>query len=150
MKFALTFAIILLLGSGCSKKQSEVDELEKELLGQQDTVDTFETTAPAEGETAGQTSAEAVSDEETSYEPTQVSGDGYTVQVAGCESLDYAQHLVELYTDRGYEPYITEYETDGQLYYRVRIGQFEGFSEASTLKSELEDKYSLTAWVDNL
>jgi len=77
-------------------------------------------------------------------------GGSFTVQVAGCESLEYAQHLIELYTDRGYEPYLTETTVEDQVYYRVRIGGFEGLAEAKKLRDELIDRYSIEPWVDNL
>lgn len=151
MKYMLVFAMALLLVTGCSKKQSEVDQLEKELLGQSDTTGEYDSTlAENDSAVAGQMNAEAVPEEESSYHPSPDLGEGYTVQVAGCESEDYANYLVDLYTNRGYEPYITEYDFDGQRYYRVRIGQFEGITEASNLKLEIEDKYSITVWVDNL
>ncbi len=53
-----------------------------------------------------------------------------------------------VYQNRGYEPYVTNETVDGQMTYRVRIGQFESFNDAKALKNELGDKYSIEPWID--
>jgi cell division septation protein DedD len=112
---------------------------------------------PAEDQSQVQTPAETPPDaqavpkeDEAKYAPTEVTGHGWTVQVAGCESLKYAQHLSALFTERGYDPYITEIERDGKTVYRVRIGKFEAKAAADLLKAELAEKYSVQAWIDAL
>ncbi len=146
-----------LLTIGCSKKQDEVDRLEQEMIGDSgapgttmsdctmvalDTMSAEETMAMDAG---------AVPEEPQPAElPTAPSGSGFTVQVAGCEDRDYAEHLVGVYRERGFEPFVTNETVEGQLFYRVRIGQFESFSEAQALKSDLADKFSVDAWIDVL
>jgi len=139
-------AFLLLLVFGCSKKKEEAAELEKELMGQQDTVAEV-TTAPAD--TAGPQEAISTAPRESEPPiPSTPAVSGYTVQVAGCEDQAYAEHLVEVYTERGYEPYLTTATVGSQTYYRVRLGSFESLSEAKALKSELKDRFSLDAWID--
>jgi cell division septation protein DedD len=75
---------------------------------------------------------------------------GYVVQVAACESMEYAQYLVEKYQNRGYDPYMITATVEGQTYYRVRIGGIETEQEAKQLKNELLDKYSIQAWIDEI
>ena len=144
----------LLLSVGCSKKKEEAAQLEQEVLQGQ---------AGAETDTAVIDSSEMVdsaamsadasaipAEETTPVMPRRPAGDGYTVQVAGCDSEDYARHLVDLYTDRGYEPYVSEFSYDGQVYYRVRIGLYDSFGPARQLQVELSDKYSVDGWVDKV
>jgi cell division septation protein DedD len=141
MALLLLFAVM-----GCSDEQKEeAARLEQELL---DTgTAAVDTAAPA----IESTEMEAVVEEPEEVipdMPARPTGEGYTVQVASCEDETYAQHLVELYTNRGYEPYVTTITHYDQLYYRVRLGNFETWSEASELKASLVDKYSVQAWID--
>ncbi|MBU8933054.1 MAG: SPOR domain-containing protein [candidate division Zixibacteria bacterium] len=147
--------IVGLLALGCSKKKDEVAQLEKELLGDSAIADSLGdsvTQSDFVGDDTGMAMDAGAVPEETQPKelPSAPTGSGYTVQVAGCEDRAYAQHLVKVYTDRGFEPFVTNYTVDDQLFYRVRIGQFEGYREATILKAELIDKYSADVWIDQL
>ena len=148
-----------LVMTGCSDEQKEdATKLEQELLQMQDSAAIVDTTTLAE--TTADTVAPEAPDvvdvaavpEETVERtmPARSTGDGYTLQVAGCESREYADYLIELYQQRGYEPYMTTFTVEGQLYYRVRIGSFETRREAIQLKNELAGKYSVEGWVDTV
>jgi len=150
VKVIVIFSLALLLVAGCSKKQEEADKLEQEMLDENMAGDTVEMDSMALGEGETLDASAVPVEEEPEFVPAVVEGEGYTVQVASCESLEYAQHLFEIYTSRGYEPYITQFDMEGQVYYRVRIGKIESESEAITLKNELSDKYSINAWIDVL
>ncbi|MEE8577348.1 MAG: SPOR domain-containing protein, partial [candidate division Zixibacteria bacterium] len=78
----------------------------------------------------------------------QPEGSGYVVQVAGCESPDYAEYLVKLYGKRGYEAFQTTATVDGQLFYRVRVGLYETEAEAAAIRDQLLDRYSVEGWID--
>jgi cell division septation protein DedD len=80
--------------------------------------------------------------------PPAPAGAGYTVQIASCESEDYARHLVQVYTKRGYEPFVATITYNNLLYYRVRVGNFKKVAEAKVLRDELTDRFSVKAWVD--
>jgi cell division septation protein DedD len=80
--------------------------------------------------------------------PPAPAGAGYTVQIASCESEDYARHLVQVYTKRGYEPFVATITYNNLLYYRVRVGNFKSVAEAKVLRDELTDRFSVKAWVD--
>lgn len=153
IKLAAIISMSLLLVFGCSKKKDEVAQLEKEMLGETkldstaiaDSLARLDSIALAEEAI----SAGAIPEEtDRNAMPGKPDGSGFTVQVAGCENSDYAQYLVRTYQKRGYEPYVTTETVEGQLYNRVRIGVFESFSEAKSLKTELNDKYSIEAWID--
>lgn len=144
-KYPLLILLLLLLTFGCSKKKEEAAELEKELTGGQDTT-TEVAVAPAETIPPTANVAAVPVEPEPAYQVP--AGEGYTVQVAGCEDRTYAEYLVEKYAERGYEPYITSATVEGQTYYRVRIGSFETLGEAKALKEQIADRYSVAAWVD--
>ena len=82
--------------------------------------------------------------------PPAPSGGGYTVQIASSESQDYARRLVEDYTSRGYQPFVSTITYNNQTYYRVRVGNFRAFADAKALKEELADKFSLEPWIDRI
>ena len=134
-KFAVILLMILALLVGCSKKQEEAAKLEQELLGQngQDSLvdstaaeQVIDTTILLEPEPEAETSEYAM--------PKQPAGEGFTVQVAGCPDEAYANFLVGLYTGRGYEPFVTIATVEGQTFYRVRIGVFSRYVEATKIQ----------------
>lgn len=74
----------------------------------------------------------------------------FTVQLVASISESYALGLVDLYTRRGYEPYVDMKEISGVRWYRVRVGNFDSMEDAVQTRDALIDKYSLQAWVDNI
>jgi cell division septation protein DedD len=157
-----TFRLILLsimaclLAFGCAEKQEDVDKMEQEMMAQdgQTTaavadVDSIGSEIPVD-EPSATPDAGAIP-EEAQFQDTRPAGGGYTVQVAACENLEYADYLVSTFVTRGYEPFMTSTVEDGQTFYRVRVGSFEGYSEAKALRAELVDKYSIhEAWIDQV
>ena len=143
--------------AACSDKKKDEAKLEQEKIGAEATADSIadqaelgimpdsanqEGDATAPGEMSDQSLASAM--------PPAPEGDGFTVQVASCEDEDYARYLVELYQKRGYEPFVSTVNYEGQQYYRVRVGNFDRSAEASELRNELADKFSIEPWVDYL
>ncbi len=154
--FSLLIIIILaaMFAFGCAEKKEDAAALEQEMIaGDQDVDSSGDSTLITDDSTVADTWV-AQADVEPEPEPEPVMSNSpagsYTVQVAGCESLEYAQHLIERYTTRGYEPYLTETTVADQIYYRVRIGGYDRLAEAEKLRDELIDKYSIEPWVDNL
>jgi len=150
---SLTFLLLI----GCSDKQKEAARLEQEMKDREAAADTM-----AGGEMTLEDSlaglelvadASAIPDEaapEPLPMPPVPRGEGYTVQVASCENEEYARHLVEVYANRGYDAFVTTITYENQTCYRVRIGNFEGISEARTLQEELIDRFSEQPWIDRL
>jgi len=148
----VTAVLTLALLAGCSDKQKEAAELEQEMRD----LEAADTATDSASDMTVQESvadAEAIPDEAQpdllSMPPVPV-GEGYTVQVASCEDRNYAQHLVGVYADRGYDAFVTTITYEGQTYNRVRIGNFGVISEARALERELQDKFSATTWIDRL
>jgi len=150
MRLLLVGALCGVLVVACSDKQKEAERLEQEMKDREGAADT---TMGVEEDTAARMEADAHAvPQETQKVPPAMPpappGEGYTIQVASCESQDYARHLVDLYRKRGYEPYVETRNQDGQLYYRVRVGNVATLNEAKQLKAELSDKYSVAGWID--
>ncbi len=145
-KLILILAFSLVLITNCSKKQEDADKLEQEMMGNLE--ETLADTTQAIDTVAVISPEEVLSEPTVDPMPKRSAGSGYTVQVAACEDETYARYLIDLYTTRGYEPFVSEFSVDGQKYYRVRIGVFENSSEANSLKQELADKFSLATWID--
>ena len=150
--FAL-IGVFALLAVSCSRKKEEAARLEQEMMQQEEAVDTAAeaglTPEDAAEYAAPELDAGAIpSEEEPQFVPQEEEAAGYVVQVAACESMEYAQYLVEKYTARGYSAYLTTATIDGQTYYRVRVGGLATLQEAKVLKAELVDKYSVEAWID--
>jgi cell division septation protein DedD len=153
----ITLFLSIALFISCSEEsKNEAAKLEQEMTGKDSMEqipksDTTEKKAAGDdiwGETLKTMEPEAVPAEELDYSVPGPTGTGYTVQVASCESMDYAKYLIGLYQERGYEPFMTTAQVNGQTYYRIRIGIFGTLGEAQALKKELEDKYSINCWID--
>lgn len=147
-KLMMILALSLILITSCSKKQEDADKLEKEMIGTLDDTMADTTQVIDTVEAAVEMVEEAPVEPTIDPMPKRPAGSGFTVQVAACEDETYARYLVDLYTTRGYEPFVSDFTVEGQKYYRVRIGVFENISEANSLMLELSDKYTLTTWVD--
>lgn len=150
LKILIVLSLILAVGSGCSKKQEDAAKLEQEMLNQDTITDTvYDTTKVLSDSSQRKPDVGAIPAEESSFEmPKQPAGEGYVVQVASCPDEAYAQKLVDLYTKRGYQPFVAHITFEGETYYRVRLGLYERLSEAKAMQAELMDKYSLTTWID--
>lgn len=151
-KLLTLVGLLAMLAAGCSKKKEEAAQLEQEMTRETAAGTTAQAESVAE-DTAGYTTpgmdAGAIPREQKPEAPArQEEREGYVVQVAACESSDYAQYLVEKYTTRGYSPFVSTTTVGGQTYYRVRVGGFAALQEAKELQAELSDKYSVEAWID--
>ena len=156
LKIVLLSGLVICVLAGCSDKKKDAAKLEQELQQMDQAADTTaeaaaDTMVPAT-ETPVADAAAVPEEEETgmSAMPPAPQGGGYTVQVASCQNRDYASHLVDMYFGRGYEPFVSTFNEDGQTYYRVRIGNLQTYAEAKALKLELADRYSINPWIDRL
>lgn len=147
-------SLTVLLMLGCSERQEEAERLAQEmsdLEAADTTADDSAVIADSLAAAEAMADAAAVPDETVAQPmPPVPRGEGYTVQVASCENLEYAQHLIDVYVNRGYEAYVTTITYEDQTYYRVRIGDYETLTEARALKEELADRFSLETWIDRL
>ena len=151
--FVFLFLLIPLFISCSDEKKEEAAKMEQELMGDSQSVADSAALVDSLGQGIGEDTSfepEAVPEEAETVKamPKQPAGDGFTVQVAGCEDRAYAEYLVEKFTNRGYEPFVATATVEGQTYYRVRIGVYENYSEAKSMQAELLDRYSLNTWID--
>ncbi len=156
LKVFLLAGLVICLLAGCSDKQKDAAKLEQELQemeagGDSATEAVSDVTEPvAETPVADAAAIPEEEQPEVMAMPPEPAGEGYTVQVASCENREYAGYLVDLYFGRGYDPFVSEALIEGQMYYRVRIGNVQSMAEAKELKLELADRYSLDPWIDRL
>ena len=152
MKAYLIGLLAALLLIGCADRQEDAEKLGQEVMEQEgETADSLTSDAQITEDSRAvddvTADVSAVPEGTSSLTEAPV-GEGYSVQIAACEDYEYAQYLLDLYRQRGYEPYAVKFNHEGQAFYRVRIGSFESAAEAAALKTELIDKYSIEAWVD--
>lgn len=81
----------------------------------------------------------------------EYSEDGeFVVQIEAWRSREKAQQQADQWIERGYEhAYVVSYgnEDTGNMWFRVRIGQFDSHEMAQRLKTELEEEYGTTSWI---
>ena len=148
-KALMILTIAALFALGCSDKQKESGQIEQEmtdLAAESAMIDTSESVLDTsiiedESELTGEPALEM---------PRAPQGDGYVVQVSSATDESYAFYLVDLWKERGYEPYVTTITYNDETHFRVRIGLYDAFSEARKLVAELGDKYSANAWIDQV
>ena len=158
--FSISIFLILLaafLITGCSKDE-QVAELEKQIqesesedLLQDTTTDAAETEQPTVPETKTYTKTPETAPREEkapTYMPKHTGSGQYTIQIAAGSNPEWVKIMADKYIRRGYEAFITETDVDGETFYRLRIGSFDGLSEAKAVGMELKDKYSADFWVD--
>jgi cell division septation protein DedD len=147
---------VLFLFCACSKDE-DVAQLEQETIDAQ-TTDYQTDSATGEEETVGEvdlaeneyaTTPETTPEEEPVAVPTSNYGGmgGYTIQVGSGTNYENVKYIMQKYLDRGYDAFITEAYINDELVYRLRIGNFENYSEAKAMALELEDKYSAKFWI---
>ena len=147
---------ILMLFCVCSKDE-DVAKLEQETIDAE-TTDYQTDSAAGEEAAVGEvdmTGTEYAATPETTpvEEPVAMATSdysgvgGYTIQVASGTNYENVQYFLQKYLDRGYDAFISQGFIDGETVYRLRIGNFENFSEAKTLGLELKDKYSVNFWI---
>jgi len=163
LKVVIVAVLTTSLLCGCSEKQKEAARLGQEVKDLEDS-GTTDTTQPESVLTGSDTLLASPAPADAAAIPPEAQAGitplqpmppppsiaGWTVQVASCESQDYARRLVDVFTRRGYQPFVTTITKDGQLYYRVRIGSFTDLAESRKLRNELVDRYSVQAWIDRI
>ncbi len=155
----VTCAALLLLG--CSDKQEEVKQLEREAARDEaaDVMDSLNATAPDTGardadtggmedDTAMETDTAAIKKSRDYDTPDYSQLDGYVVQLGSYATRDFAEMMAEKYVGRDFPAFVTSAEIDGQTYYRLRVGVYETFDDAKQVGEILKDRYSTEYWVD--
>lgn len=153
MKKLLSYIVISLMGimlfQACGQEEEEFE------YDQQAVQDSLEQAYEAEMEQMRQDSiaqAEADSIAAAEAEPEiEYSENGeYSVQVEAWRSRTKAESQASEWKDRGFDrAFVVEYGNNdsGDLWYRIRIGQFDTVEMATMLKEELENEYNAQAWI---
>ena len=148
-KALIILTIAAFFASGCSDKQKESKKIEQEMADLAAESVLVDTTVPEVDTSMLEDESELVVEPDLDM-PGAPQGDGYVVQVSSATDESYAYYLIDLWTQRGYEPYVTTTTYNEETHFRVRIGLFDDYSEAKKLVAKIEDKYSAEAWIDQV
>lgn len=91
--------------------------------------------------------AEAVESAVIESAPVYIATANYTIQVGAVPNSQNALQLVKKLVDAGYDAYAQEYRANGQLFYRIRIGQYGTKQEAKQAAILVESDQNLPTWV---
>jgi cell division septation protein DedD len=69
--------------------------------------------------------------------PVRHQGENYTVQIAASETPEQAKKILAQLKDLGFEGYFYRVHVKTRPYFRVRVGRYEGFSQAKALEKKL-------------
>jgi cell division septation protein DedD len=177
LALGLIILMVVCLGMGCNKNKEKVAQLEHDVTQAESENYLKDTTAPdqleidsnalaAENSVASERNPGEIPPENVAVSPaepgmsktppeihkaaaadTPMRG-GYTVQVGAGVDRGEAEKMADLFTRRGYQPFIAEAVVEGMTHYRVRIGNFPSLDEARKLGAELQEKYSVNFWID--
>ena len=82
--------------------------------------------------------------------PVRHPGENYTVQIAASETPEKAKNILAKLRNLGFDGYFYRVHVNNRPYFRVRVGRFEGFSEAKTLEKELKGHGFTGMFIANL
>ena len=87
---------------------------------------------------------------EKKEEPSSVSDQYFTIQLASLREGNKAEELVDRLIRKGYSVYYYEVKVKGQIYYRVRYGRFSTREEAEEQAQRLARKEKIKGFVTTL
>ena len=148
-KALIILTVAAFIVSGCSDKKKDSEQIQQDMTDIAAESVLVDTSEPVLDTSLIEDDYEAA-DEAALEMPRAPQGDGYVVQVSSATDQSYAYYLVDLWKERGYNPYVTTINFNDETNFRVRIGLFDAYSEARKLVAELEDKYSANAWIDQV
>ncbi|RMD56052.1 MAG: SPOR domain-containing protein, partial [Nitrospirae bacterium] len=83
------------------------------------------------------------------YKPIFSEHGRFVVQVGSFSDKRSAVNMLEKFKHRGYPAYISISEDGSKVLYRVRIGNFDSFTEAKAFGEQVLKKMGYNYWVDN-
>ena len=148
--------IVGLIVVGCSKKQDELDAIQKEATDQDAAAvidslgkGTEEIVEETTEEQAPAVAAPAATTKAAEPKPDYSKFEGFVIQLGSYSDYELANYKVEQFQTRDFPAFLRQVEIDGQTYWRLRIGVYDTFQEAKEIGEQLVDRYSVTYWIDN-
>lgn len=141
-KGIVIFLLALLCLSGCGKKKNVEDSV---LAGKDADVNEITVTEKDDGsvELAEKEPTQSMKEtlKEEIVEPIDNGPKIYKLQVLSVQELDLAQIQQEMMIKDGYKTEITEFEKNGDIYYRLRLSEKFSKLGAETLGKKLKKQY---------
>ena len=81
---------------------------------------------------------------------TGIKTEYYTIQISSFKNRNNANSLAEKLNNAGYLSIVTIVDVKGEIWYRVRHGEYKMITVAKRVASELENKYKLSPWISNI
>src|SRR3989339_34111 len=148
-------AVLLVAGFmvNCGGKKEEEELPADDMLSDIETVAPATTKDTAAAIPAKETAAEKKSALASRYTPNFSDNGKYVVQVSVFVARKAANRLATKFTEEGYAAYVAEVQNPtGDLtgtYYRVRIGNFSGVSDAKDFGENVVADMGYNFWIDN-
>jgi hypothetical protein len=153
LKFSAVATLSFLLLSGCGKKTEEPAPVVEKAASEELFDEFYEETTSDESTVTEADFEEPIEEQATTVAP-QFSPDGrYVVQVSCIASEEIAEDVARKFETQGYPVYIAEVKNPTpQLmgtYFRIRIGGFDGLTDAQSFGEDFLLTNGYEYWVDN-
>ena len=83
-------------------------------------------------------------------EETGIKTEYYTIQISSVKNRNNATLLADRLNNAGYPSIVTSVDVKGEIWYRVRHGEYKMITVAKRVATELENKYKLSPWISNI
>jgi len=81
---------------------------------------------------------------------TGIKTEYYTIQISSVKNRNNANLLADRLNNAGYPSIVTSVDVKGEIWYRVRHGEYKMITVAKRVANELENKYKLSPWISNI
>lgn len=160
MKTALTYIMTIILSmamlQACAPEEPEVQRDQEAIQDSLDQVIAAEMEQMRQDSIAQarEDSMAAARERQTPQQQIQYSENGnFAIQVEAWRSESTAQQHAEEWVEKGYDQaYVVTYgnEDTGNIWYRVRIGQFDTREMAERLQERLQEEHDADSWVSRI
>ena len=86
----------------------------------------------------------------TTFDRGLIKTEYYTIQISSVKNRNNANLLADRLNNAGYPSIVTSVDVKGEIWYRVRHGEYKMITVAKRVANELENKYKLSPWISNI
>ena len=81
---------------------------------------------------------------------TGIKTEYYTIQISSVKNKTAANLLAEKLGEGGYPSIVSRVIIKGEIWYRVRHGEYKMITVAKRVENELKNKFELSPWISNI